>query len=857
MAEGPIPIPMAPAPANEAEALREILEYEKIVQFKDAVLAGTHPRIKIPAHLAGKQPINSLRNISSPNSTTPRPNLNPTPNPQPPARMTPGSRAEISSSFYNISPNKARAAGGAHIPSRSEINPILLEKSDDLIKAEMQLQRQRLEKGLRDQIEQQRMASRSLMQTSESLPNFDISEVLSKALAIVHPSTTTTTEAEPADPSGDATDDSFDNNTFYTSEHATPGPPSPAQGENISAELQSHSALSLEQRGLPVQVEDREVVMTGTSLSNDNNTATQARPQMHSQNSTPNRHEQLLETGNSGSSSSSGEIVSSNAQGAVKATTHDLLKQALDKVATSPLIRNHNLSPIAPQPARVSPLATARDPPILRQNALVEEIQPFQVSALRNQQNGNSSTDNSPKDVKEKERKREKRKEKRKRKGKEAATTPESPYIKPEPRSPSPFTAVAPLPRPQKRRRQSGQFAPELNYDEPRHEHVGGDVEHRAPEEPFREARAPRTYERIPERYESEIRRPEPVYRRIEEDDFRPVAHSQYERRRLASEYAALPHVYSESRRTASYAPGERRTVEPAFKEIDLTQPVIGGNELSERIYRASVRPGADRDRSRSPVYRERRSPIAMAPPRQPMRIIVDEFGRKYYEPVPALRQSIAPPPSYREASVIYERPPIRAVSSRVPAEYEREGVIYRTSSPPLQRRVVTQPEYAIPAQPDYREYRQREYSIRPTLMGPPGPEYVQVRGRPITPVEDMRREYVQRAPSAYPEVRYEIPREYARVQSVRPEAPPREYAASVRPEARREMAPPQAQREYSVRPADAIPVPRRQILAERERYYEQDLLRRPAEVAYIERPRAREGSVVVYADDVRREIYR
>ncbi|KAJ5052381.1 uncharacterized protein L3040_002132 [Drepanopeziza brunnea f. sp. 'multigermtubi'] len=844
---------MAPAPANGAEALREILEYEKIVQFKDAVLAGTHPRIKIPAHLAGKQPINSLRNISSPNSTTPRPSLNP--NPEPPARTTPGSRAEASSSFYDISPNKARAAGGAHIPSRSEINPILLEKSDDLIKAEMQLQRQRLEKGLRDQIEQQRMASRSLMQTSESLPNFDISEVLSKALAIVHPSTTTTTEAEPADPSGDATDDSFDNNTFYTSEHGTPGPPSPAQGENISAELQSHSALSLEQRELPVQVEDREVVMTGTSLSNDNITATQARPQMHSQNSTPNRHEQLLETGNSGPSSSSGEIVSSNAQGAVKATTHDLLKQALDKVATSPLIRNHNLSPIAPQPARVSPLATARDPPILRQNAPVEEIQPFQVSALRNQQNGNSSTDNSSKDVKE--RKREKRKEKRKRKGKEAATTPESPYIKPEPRSPSPFTAVAPLPRPQKRQRQSGQFAPELNYDEPRHEHVGGDVEHRAAEEPFREARAPRTYERIPERYESEIRRPEPVYRRIEEDDFRPVAHSQYGRRPPASEYVALPHVYSESRPTASYAPVERRTVEPAFKEIDLTQPVIGGNELSERIYRASVRPGADRDRSRSPMYRERRSPMPMAPPRHPMRIIVDEFGRKYYEPVPALRQSIAPPTSYREASVIYERPPIRAVSSRVPAEYEREGVIYRASSPPLQRRVVTEPEYAIPAQPDYREYRQREYSIRPTLMGPPGPEYVQVRGRPITPVEDMRREYVQRAPSAYPEVRYEIPREYARVQSVRPEAPPREYAASVRPEARREMAPPQAQREYSVRPADAIPVPRRQILAEGERYYEQDLLRRPAEVAYIERPRAREGSVVVYADDVRREIYR
>lgn len=300
------------APTLSAKELREIQEYEKIVQFKDAVLAGTHPRIKVPPHLASKQINASARNISSSTSTTPRQHLH-----TQPIRTTTGSRVEDVSSFHSRSPNNARSAAGAHIPmtSKSEINPILLEKSDDLIKAEMQLQRQRLERGLREQIEQQRIASRALMQTTESLPDFDISEILSKALAIVPPSTTAP-EAEPANSSVEASD-SFDNNTFYTSEHYTPEILSPVQTGETSVEVQSHSAP--EQRGLSSTVPDREVVVTGTSLPNDNNTAMQARPQMlHSQNSTPNRLGRPRESGNSGSSSSSEEIVSSGAQGAVK-----------------------------------------------------------------------------------------------------------------------------------------------------------------------------------------------------------------------------------------------------------------------------------------------------------------------------------------------------------------------------------------------------------------------------------------------------------------------------------------------------------------------------------------------------------
>ncbi|KAA8571886.1 hypothetical protein EYC84_001838 [Monilinia fructicola] len=52
----------------------------------------------------------------------------------------------------------------------SEINPILLEKSDDLIKAEIQLQRQRLERALREQMDQHRLAQKALLRLLNPFP---------------------------------------------------------------------------------------------------------------------------------------------------------------------------------------------------------------------------------------------------------------------------------------------------------------------------------------------------------------------------------------------------------------------------------------------------------------------------------------------------------------------------------------------------------------------------------------------------------------------------------------------------------------------------------------------------------------
>ena len=879
MAQGAV----APVPTNgaslTAEELREILEYERIIQFRDAVLAGTHPRVKIPPHLVGKQ-LNAARHVSSPSLSKPRANNVP---PQP-ARSTPGSFYEESSPTYNKTPNNPRAAG-MHLPmsaksAKSEINPILLEKSDDLIKAEIQLQRQRLERALREQIEQQRLSQKALLQTSESLPNFDLSEVLTNALAIVHPSTTT--EAEPSVGAHSSASDSFDENTFYSSQHDTPEPSSSSQGQKEPGEIKSHSVISVDKRSAPIhssqiQVRDRDKVMTSASLSNDNHLAAQAHLQTHippSQNHSQTEFGKSLDLGGSGTRNSRGrsmDDLSTNVGGygpvsthqnssteldnmtsqqivdrmAVQKATEDLLAQAFANDSASPLIRAHNLSPIAPQPARVSPLATAREPPVLREAIPVGEPPPAQVAALRNKPSGVSSTDSSPSKGTKGSGKKEKKKKKRK--TKDNADTPDSPYIKPEPRSPSPF-AVAPLPRPQKRQRQSGQYAAELNYDEPRYD---PEDDERAAER-YKELREPRAYD---DRYDPELRRPEPSYQRLEHDEgeYRRVSGGQYARRPQSPAAYTVPYLPSEVRpvRAASHGMVDRRIhEEPRYYRDNLP--------------RASVRPDADRERSRSPVLRERRSPIPMAPPRHPVRIVIDAYGREYIDPTPttSMRQSMAPPSRYRDPEVVYERAPVRTVSGRVPVEaYEEDGVIYRRSSPSaaLPRRVITQPEYATP---EYRSYRQREYSERP--MANPGEEYVQIRGAPerrqITHLEDAPRDHVPRAASVRPEpVRYEIPREYVgRLQSVRPELPTREYAASARPEPRREVLQvPQSEREYSVRPADIIPRREHVPATEGARYYGELPSRRPAEVAFIERPRAREASVLVYADDVRREVYR
>jgi hypothetical protein len=240
----------------------------------------------------------------------------------------------------------------------------------------------------------------------------------------------------------------------------------------------------------------------------------------------------------------------------------------------------------------------------------------------------------------------------------------------------------------------------------------------------------------------------------VERDDqnLRRVASLQHARRPY-SPTRMEPYHLVETRpvRAASHAFAER-PVEPAYREVST---------------RPSAAPRYVRERSRSPVqeYLPRaQSPVMMAP----RRIVVDQFGNKYYAAPVSVRESVAP--SRREAEPLFERAVTRE-PMRAPARtelYEEDRVMMMPPPPPRRYVEVTDTEIM-----EGRPYRQREASHRPA-----GVEYSgvgAVERRPVVQYEEMG-----------------PPREYApsRAYSMRPEGGRRE-AVEVYPSMRHESVAP------------------------------------------------------------------
>jgi hypothetical protein len=228
------------------------------------------------------------------------------------------------------------------------------------------------------------------------------------------------------------------------------------------------------------------------------------------------------------------------------------------------------------------------------------------------------------------------------------------------------------------------------------------------------------------------------------EPDLRRVASLQYARRPYSPGgggelYAAEPRPS----RAASHAFADRPEA-PIYRE-------------------ASVRPAAApryvRERSRSPILEylpRQQSPMLMAPP--PRRIVVDQYGNKYYAAPVEARESAAPPPLRRiEVDPYFERAATREPAMRAPRTELYEDEVVQMMPPPPRRYLEPSGPEIIEPQP----YRQRELSRRP----------VEVEYRPQ--YEDMAppRDYVpSRAYSLRPEVvRREAPQGYVRHESIQP----------------------------------------------------------------------------------------
>ncbi|KAL2021967.1 hypothetical protein VTK56DRAFT_6386 [Thermocarpiscus australiensis] len=810
------------------DEVREIKEYDKLLRFRDQVISGAHPRIK-PIHLLGKV----VRSQDLPPTSAPATSTVPPPSQPATTKSAVNGERPVVDNFQSRQANLQKppvnvasslpglgalpnSSGGAKSlgPGKPEFDSVLLEKSDDLVKAEIQLQRQRLERSLREQLEQRRMASKA----SEQLAELDVADILAKALSLVHATPAQSTDETAANNS--ATSDSFDDNTFYSSRHDTPEfnmvsrIPNESEDEEMREGSPYEPELDMEpvvqsEKALPTQtappsgapsqqqqqqqntsapleapLPDAGVMVPGLTFAGAGRTQTYARPPAPEaagalQSSSGTRSEEPGSTGSSSQPSHALDLARVNELS---------LNQALAR-EPSPLVRAHDLSPLAPQPTHALPPVIARQPHLAAPGSGGgRQAAPAQVAALRKQPSNASSPESSPHGNRAAEKKKNKKK-KRKADRLAAETAAPSTYIKSEPRSPSPLTSDQ-YARPNKRQRHDQQPL-EINDDEPRYE---------------RPIQAEKGYQ---QRYQPRVVRQERVvgYERGDGYQIRYgdepvlVTSPRYERV-YYDDYPPPPLSYPTGPEPASAHPVQyvSREVRPARPATRIVEgPYDDGAPYYREVRaasRMSVRPTAYRDPSQSPVVYER-PPAAMPPPTAPpARIVVDAYGREYREPparaATVIREEVVPEPRGPASEHRYERVlPPRALSRR-PEPLDDDTVLYQPASPAYAapRRVVTQPEYATS---EHRAYR--DGGTASNRMPPRPSEYVPSRTRLDGPIAaEPPREYIARASSVRPPpvepARYDHSLGYERVAAVE-DRPRGDYygassgvvrAASVRP---------------------------------------------------------------------------
>ena len=850
-------------------------QYQKILKLRDDVFAGKHPSLKLlkqvppiskPPVTAQPLPTSTANGYTTPTTEVPAPVKNGT------------SRTYPSQNIASAPKPSAVQPMNRAVPGSSGLDPIFLKKSDVLVRAETEQKRQRIERALDEQLIQKRAIARQNILEEHALPDFDITEVLRKAHEIVKP---VKVMNQPATDRHISSSDSFDENTFYSSQMD-----SFSEGTDRSNNKPIEAAEEQADGPQAMEIDSVNVDEPASSRSQDQsrhpveeNYATPQKPlsqqdqiarleeelrRLKGQNKTADaqktppatREEEAAEEPpysppdvRASPSAQIGQhhistsnIEQNQSQAMPRRSSKALVPQAREflqrnVVAPPPvsndmrIVRNHITSPLAPQPARVSPLATTKEPlvPHTRNNrqqnrepGAVEEAmgrrnspnQPIPPVNSRKRRRRNNSVENTRNVVARRE-----------------AASPEV-RIKEEPVSPRQYpTALGAwrppvreeVPRPIVLDNASPRPIPAERIDQPsrRYEH-----QDRAYSLGQGRPLTPSGYG--PGRY-VEVRQASDLRRVVSAKQLRapvsPVA------------YSSGTQPYQVRAASQIYLP--QPSQDPRQPQVDTQMHLSQVGQDSARRYRASAQPPPmstyGPERSPSPPFRQsQRSPprqgsIAMAPP--PRRIVIDQYGNRFVEaPAPAVAErqvSTVPVALPSEYEPRYEQP-VRASVIRAPSvdvSYGEPRYTQRPSSP-------TSPRYI-------------EYPPQGPPQAPPG------RARSIVYLDNDRHHEGHTAPRAdnsmvhyidYPQsARLEgisRPREVTRMSSVRPMPSqyeiPREQISripSVRPEegrvvslgSRREDFP-QVSRQVSVRPEEVYmrqPMP---LTEERPRYrYVQD----------------------------------
>lgn len=781
---GPAPSQMmngttTPSPAEDED--EEL--YTHLLRLRDLVVAGKHAQFKLPP--SALEQLKATLKVQADTPIAGHPN------------------EAANGDAYATNAQQPTLGGlpglSTSKPASSGLDPIFLEKSDSLVRAEGQLKRQRIERDLQAQVEQRRhTSSRDQYAGPDALPRIDIDAVLLDAQARVLPMSGLKSRAKEDD------DTSFDENDYYSSQVQSDWSPnaSSSKGSDKATgaftgdferfpgparpSFAAESSLSAHHRGMigstmpssskhfyakeadddvyePDDEDDEytppDAVGYGASYEDAMATDLQRRTPPDDDNS----------------DYEPGEITQESAV----PTPHRGGPQAGQTSPRVPVIRNHLTHIAAPQPNRVSPLTTVKGPNIELElvNGRPEVVQKTQPRSIPMQSRASTASPSANgvgvngKKRRNKKRKRDFEPNNRARKrrvresGGQSPPSPAQPepYIKHEPVSPPPFAANVPeTPMYEERLRQ--QYGPPPQIDLASPQIVQPQVQY--VQEPPRSALR---YEYAPAE-PSVARLASPTaYRPVQKDtqDLRRVASMHYAQRPVSPQRQAYSPVGPY--RTASMTYGEQPATPHAAPEMPKYQEV----QDPPQYVRSERAPPPQYTREHEETYAPRAQSPALMPPPPLRRIVVDQFGNRYHaaEPAPApvsARESVAPE-RRQQPEQLYERAPSRMA---VAYAHPQHGRPYE----PTESRMAPQPSPAhsqyIAEQPleyvDANGYRLREYSNRP-------PEPMRYAEPPTSPVyqEPPHQRYEQMLPPSTtvprePTSPVHVPRAY----SVRPEEP-------------------------------------------------------------------------------------
>lgn len=777
-------LPTAVQPYNEA------LEYEKILRIRDEVFSGSHPRLTVPAHALRVPPPQSVAAASPSQLNDPPPfPLSVSPN----HRAAAQSNREEDSTQAQTKPNGLPAASSQPASNVSEFDPVLLTKSDDLVRAETQLKRQRLEKALKEQFEQRKSDARKKPAPAEAKPDFDLPAVFARV--------TDAAKSHSSKEEGDASD-SFDEDTFYSSKAPDSTPDGPRSNsvddaDEVQADEPSGPRVVSAVMGSPLYHDAEDDIpqsrahALGAALD-------AAKLPTQSGNAAPMDMDDEEEEGEYSPPEAMAQyptpsdIPSQAMQDSRDPRGRPLRRYSeLDDNGRRPgspseanmrIVRSQITSPIAPQPSRVSLLAVAKDASYL------------QNSRLRRQQRLPRQGSPPSPDVNQgyppkKKRKLEKSNGKKGRRN--GGMSPDA-FIKEENVSPPPFHDVQPLGS--GRLRPSGAERPIVIDDEPLPEVRYMPAPERYVDSPTRPV--PRQVEQLMPLSEPRAISRASLRPTRDDQDLRRVASMHNMRADAAREYAE-PYYESPTRpRAISYA----RVGSPAVMESGR-QP----HEVVVDYDRPA--PEVRVMRTPAPVYREmyddgepnyRYAPAEPMPPPPLERIVIDQYGRRFRE-------------------IIQERPSVvhRSMSVRRSDVDSNDG--YRqTRAGSVFVDAVPERAYASDMPPPQASYRRLAETPRSSAMrGPPGREYLEqpppIRSSSVQVLDRPTR------PSVYADEQAEF-REIPRMGSVRPQALRYEEVQPMEMRQRGQSVRP-AIRESSVFIDDRQPVGPEYVPADQPRY--------------------------------------